>query len=282
MDTITILLYYLINMQDLIFLHSQHYSRCKVHMDKHFDGYFTLQYMASGGIELSYGERTYTLTGRWFWPHFPGPRTILRPARGHAFWDHRYVAFKGPLAGQWAADGLLLQAPQASPGNRRFEKSFDALLQLVQRSDAWGHRRAVNQLERILLELAEARAQPGRRGEPGGSRSHRPDPWLERVLERLTQEPEGDFDYSQLAKQSCMALSTLRRRFREASGTALHTYALQCRVAAARKLLGETNLSIKDIAQRTGYRDVYFFSRQFHRHTGVPPATYRKSRLNKV
>ena len=45
-----------------------------------------------------------------------------------------------------------------------------------------------------------------------------------------------------------------------------------------RRLLGETNDPIKHVAQQLGYRDVYFFSRQFRQFAGVPPAMYRKSR----
>ncbi len=270
MDAMTVVLYYVITMQDLVFLHSARDPHCMAVMDKHFDGYFTLQYMSAGAVEVSYGSEVHRLSGRWFWPHFPGPRITLHAAPGCDFWQHRYLAFKGPLAGKWAADGLLLQAPQPTPGGRSFDKPFDELLELIQRRDphSWGHRRATNQLERILLELAEARTQE-RKG----------DPWLERILELFAAQPEAAFDYTRLAAQSGMALSTLRRRFREASGMALHTYALQCRTAAARKLLGESDLSIKEIADKLGYADVYFFSRQFRKNTGVPPAQYRKSRL---
>ena len=57
-----------------------------------------------------------------------------------------------------------------------------------------------------------------------------------------------------------------------------HEYVLQSRVAEARRLLAEGDDPIKTIAARLGYRDVYFFSRQFKRFTGVPPALFRKSR----
>ena len=50
------------------------------------------------------------------------------------------------------------------------------------------------------------------------------------------------------------------------------------RIAEARRLLGETDEPIKSIAKRLGYRDVFFFSRQFRSITGVPPAMYRRSR----
>jgi YesN/AraC family two-component response regulator len=37
-------------------------------------------------------------------------------------------------------------------------------------------------------------------------------------------------------------------------------------------------LPIKTIAEQLGYRDVSFFTRQFRLVTGVPPATFRRSR----
>jgi AraC-like DNA-binding protein len=254
-------------MQDLFFLHSSHNPRCRVYMDKYFDGYFTLQFISAGAVDVSYDERVHRLTGRWFWPHFPGPRTKLNPAPGHRYWEHRYAAFKGPLVARWSAAGLLLTEPQPAPHGKRDDAAFDQLLALINRHDRWGQLRAINQLERMLLELAEARAESERR-----------DPWLENVLATFAERPEFAFDYRELARQSGMALSTFRRRFRQSSGTPLHTYALQCRTVAARKLLGETNLPIKEIAERLGYNDVYFFSRQFRKQMGVPPAAYRKSR----
>ncbi|HYF49074.1 MAG TPA: AraC family transcriptional regulator [Planctomycetota bacterium] len=279
MDALSVLLYYLITMpeSDLVFLHCGYMPQCVAHVDKHFDGYFTLQYMAGGGIELSYDEREYTLEGHWFWPAYPGPHTRFHPAPGHLFWVHRYVAFKGPLVSRWVAEGLYPDQPLPAPPIENYPRKFDELLEQVQRSTRWGTLRAINLLERILLELAEARARPQER-----------EPWLERVMAELQKPPphpdlshkgRGETtDYASIARREGMALSTLRRRFRQATGTALHTYALQCRVGEARRLLGETDFPIKEIAEQLGYSDVYFFSRQFAKMTGTTPAAYRRSR----
>jgi len=43
----------------------------------------------------------------------------------------------------------------------------------------------------------------------------------------------------------------------------------------ARQLLRQSDLSIGQIAEATGYRDVYFFSRQFKFKTGQTPTKYR-------
>jgi transcriptional regulator GlxA family with amidase domain len=85
-------------------------------------------------------------------------------------------------------------------------------------------------------------------------------------------------DYDALAEEVGTSPATFRRRFRQATGTSPHEFLLHCRSAEARRLLGESDLPIKQIATLLGYRDVYFFSRQFRELAGVPPATYRRSR----
>lgn len=128
--------------------------------------------------------------------------------------------------------------------------------------------RAINLLEAILLERAErhAAASPNRPA------------WLSEVCEALADFSVDEPDYDELAADHGMALSTLRRRFREATGVSLHRYRIDCRIAGARRLLGESDEPIKRIAYRLGYRDVHYFTRQFSLHAGVPPQAFRRSR----
>jgi AraC-like DNA-binding protein len=258
---------------DMVFLHSGHSPRCIARVDKRFDGYYTLQFMARGGLELYYGDEHRTLKGAWFWTAYPGPRICFHPCGIQGWWEHRYVAFKGPRVNRWIADGLYFNGAQPAPeraGNQTYRVLFDELLAQVRRHDRWGTLRAANLLERLLLELAEARAQQFKR-----------EPWLELVLEELS--PKGSFngDYEALAKSCGFSLSTLRRRFRETTGTAIHRYTLQCRIGEACSLLGESDLPLKQVAERLGYSDVYFFNRQFRNVMGVPPGAYRISAQHK-
>ncbi|MGH7214201.1 MAG: helix-turn-helix domain-containing protein [Tepidisphaeraceae bacterium] len=259
---------------DLVFLHGRATERCDAVVDKHFVGYHTLQYMTAGAVDLSYDARAYRLKGRWFWTAYPGPLIRFRAATGHAWWTHRYIAFTGPLAARWRAQGLFPREPQPAPTGRDYRNRFDELIALALRGDRWGKLRAANLLESLLLELAEARAQDAVSSSSQGK-------WLDAALEYLSRTNDDapkPADYARLAATLGMGLSTLRRRFREATGTPLHAYALQCRVAAARDLLGESDLPVKTIARRLGYQDVYFFSRQFRQLTGIPPGAYRRSR----
>ena len=253
---------------ELTFLYGESVPKCTHRIDKHFVGYHTLQYMSGGGVALSIGERSFELFGRWFWSAYPGPRIAFAPAPGYRAWRHRYIAFRGPIVRRWADAGLFPIEPQASPNGDDHGERFDAVLRAASRADRWGKLRATHLLEGLLIDLADARAH---------AREH--PAWLGRALALLAGfAAGGEADYAAIARTLGMAESTLRRRFREATGVPPHEFVLQARVNEARRLLGDTDEPIKVVAQRLGYRDVYFFSRQFRRFAGVPPALYRKSR----
>ncbi len=253
----------------LFFLHCNHFRRCIATVDKHFDGYWSLQLMTRGAVRLSYGDEPMEeLRGVWVWACWPGPRIRFGQAPDQPYWVHRYVAFRGPLVGRWQEQGLLPFPPQRPPAAPPglFVRQFDALLALARRDDNWARLRAVNLLESLLLLLAE-------------QRQARVTPWLEEVEQRLARQATLWPEYQTLAREMGMGLSTLRRRYREQAGLSLHAQVLQRRIAAARELLGETALPIKEVARRLGYRDIYFFSRQFSQFAGISPGAYRRSRL---
>ncbi len=249
---------------DLVFLHFAAFPRCSARVDKHFPDYCTLQLMSSGGITLSYDDVQYPLRGRWWWPCYPGPHIRFHPDPPGGHWFHRYVAFRGRLMDRWREAGLLTFLPQRAAA--RHVTTYDALLRLVGRTDRLGRLRAINGLETILLDLADRRGQAT-------------SPWVEAVHEALERQSTLWPDYDALALDLHMGRSTLRRQYRQAAGRSLHDYLLHRRVAAACELLSRTDMPLKTVADELGYRDVYFFSRQFRALVGLPPAAYRRSRI---
>lgn len=269
MDYPSNLLYYLImQTTELALLHGSHTAVCRARVDKHFEGYYTLQFMEEGCLELFYGEQRHVLEGSWFWPAYPGPRVRFHAGPGHEAWNHRYIAFTGPLANRWAAEGLYPAGPQPAPDRAVAVARFDEMLAHFQRIDRWSRLKAVNLLERILIDLAEARHEPA----PGES-------WLREVLDALNEGAGFSADYAAMARRLGMSLSSLRRKFRRAAGVSIHRYTVQARITRARHWLGESDLPVKAIAEKLGYPDVYFFSRQFKAETGTTPTLFRRSRL---
>ena len=47
----------------------------------------------------------------------------------------------------------------------------------------------------------------------------------------------------------------------------------------AKELLATTDMKLWEIAEETGFSDQFYFSRQFKKHTGMPPAFYAKGHV---
>jgi AraC-like DNA-binding protein len=252
------------------FLFGQHVPSCSHRIDKHFDDYYVLQFMEAGAVSLKVGEESYRLEGMHFWSSFPGPRIRFHALRAGTTWVHRYLAFRGPEVNHWIKSGLFPIKPQPAAVAEDYGRRFDELLELSRRTDRWGMARAELLLETILTELAEARAAP-----------HHTPGWMETALTRMTS-PDGDASLDQLAAETGLSTRTFRRRFTEMMGASPRAYAIACRIGHARQMLCGTEYPIKTIAERLGYRDVYFFSRQFTRATGMSPGAYRRTKEAEV
>lgn len=80
----------------------------------------------------------------------------------------------------------------------------------------------------------------------------------------------------ELAARLGVALRTLNRRFRQATGMSVRNYWQLKRVAFAKELLEKTNLTIGEVAWRVGYQDAGYFSRLFRREIFMTPFDYRQ------
>lgn len=68
---------------------------------------------------------------------------------------------------------------------------------------------------------------------------------------------------------------SLRHGFKRAFGHSPRDMMLRLRIQHAKNLLLETNLSIKEIAERSGYLRQHEFARAFRQHTGCAPSEWR-------
>lgn len=264
--------------RELHFLFGQFVPRCTHNVDKRFEGYCVLQYCAGGAVDLTIGEEQRTLEGRFFWSSYPGPRIAFKPSarggKGGDTWVHRYLAFRGSAVKRWTEEGLFPIAPMPAPirpgagtADDDWAERFDVLLDLSRREDATGRRRAELELELLLCELADARA----------TNSGQPE-WLRKAKSKLEALRTDEIDYQRLATELGFSARTFRREFTRLAGMPPHRFLLAARISHARELLAHTDLPIKEISRELGYRDVFYFTRQFRGLVGVPPGVYRHSR----
>ena len=65
--------------------------------------------------------------------------------------------------------------------------------------------------------------------------------------------------------------------FKEETGQTIREYQRTLRLRKAKQLLKETDKPITDIAQLTGFSDVFYFSKVFCAKQGCPPSEYRRT-----
>ena len=82
---------------------------------------------------------------------------------------------------------------------------------------------------------------------------------------------------SEIAQHINIAEDYLTFCFRQELGVTPIKYLQRYRIHLAKKMLKETALSVTEIAWAVGFSDSSYFSRVFHRETGLPPETYRRT-----
>ena len=64
--------------------------------------------------------------------------------------------------------------------------------------------------------------------------------------------------------------------FKKDVGTSIVRYLIDYRIAKVKEYLIENIMSLKMIAERTGFGECNYLSRQFRRRTGISPLRFRK------
>jgi AraC family transcriptional regulator, arabinose operon regulatory protein len=105
------------------------------------------------------------------------------------------------------------------------------------------------------------------------------DPTARAILQaagRIRQRPSRECRVAEMAAEVGLSKSQFHRKFLEVMGVSPNRFVIAERLAQAEKWLRETQWSVQEIADRLGYRDVYFFSRQFKQFRGMSPLHYRR------
>lgn len=79
-----------------------------------------------------------------------------------------------------------------------------------------------------------------------------------------------------LARRLRTNRTTLLSVFKRDTGVSVNRYIVQLRIAMAASFLRDTELSVHEICERTGFRDISYFSRSFKKEILRTPSEYRR------
>jgi AraC family transcriptional regulator, transcriptional activator FtrA len=99
---------------------------------------------------------------------------------------------------------------------------------------------------------------------------------LRERLDALPLDDIASLDLTALASRLMLSPRTMARRFADEIGFSPGQWLKDRRLAIARTLLEQTDMSVAEICHRVGYEDEASFNRLFSRTTGMPPGAYRR------
>lgn len=101
------------------------------------------------------------------------------------------------------------------------------------------------------------------------------DPQIATAVHLIHEHPEQGWTVERLASEVAYSRSAFAARFRELVGESPISYVTQTRLAIAATLLERPDLTLTEVARRTGYAGESSFSRAFKRAYGLSPGAYR-------
>ncbi|MDD3416898.1 MAG: response regulator [Lachnospiraceae bacterium] len=99
---------------------------------------------------------------------------------------------------------------------------------------------------------------------------------VRKVKEYIEANYMEEISLIQLAELVNMNSSYLSSVFKKETGMLYSEYLTFCRMEQAKKMLAESADSIAEVAEKAGYQDSRYFSKQFAKQVGLKPSEYRK------
>lgn len=126
----------------------------------------------------------------------------------------------------------------------------------------------VRLFRRVLAAVSIAEA-------PLPSALSRPPAALERAVAFITAHLAEPLDVPAVARHATLSTRQLDRLFHAVFDMPVGAFLVHTRLERARYLLGDSDLSIKQVAHACGFADPNYFSRVFRRRHGQSPGAYR-------
>lgn len=97
---------------------------------------------------------------------------------------------------------------------------------------------------------------------------------LANALRAMHERPGHRWTIDELARRGALSRSAFFERFNRALGVAPMEYLLAWRMALAKNLLRQGQVTVAEVAERVGYSSGSTFSVAFSRHVGLPPTRF--------
>lgn len=208
-----------------------------------------------------WGNRSFEIGSSWYYAHFycDAPSSCMEELPRGIYYDERISLKPSEKDRYFITLPKLINCEEKTQIKRNFEKMIEAHIHgnIPQTSI---------RLWQIFLECAQ-NAQDDKVSNG----------YVEQIQNYVRQHYIDGFTSVQIQEACGLSYKYAGTLFKEVTGQTIKEYQCTLRLRKAEQLLKETNKSIAEIAQLTGFSDVFYFSKIFHRKKGCPPGEYRKT-----
>ncbi len=95
------------------------------------------------------------------------------------------------------------------------------------------------------------------------------------AMRYIRERPAVWHKAEELARRARMSPRSFTARFKEITGLSVQQYVIGARLERAAHLLRYEGMNVSEAAEALGYKDVFFFSKQFKKAFGMNPSQYR-------
>jgi AraC family transcriptional regulator of adaptative response / methylphosphotriester-DNA alkyltransferase methyltransferase len=102
---------------------------------------------------------------------------------------------------------------------------------------------------------------------------------FQEATEIVDREYASDLSLDDIARRVASSRRQLQRAYAEIGQTTFREHLTRVRMEKAAVMLASRGMTVREVAQRVGYRQPAQFAKAFRRHLGVAPSDFRTSRL---
>lgn len=208
---------------------------------------------------------------------FPGVWHRYRPIPSVG-WNERWFSFNGELVHRLWSQGLIAPSHSVAPigTSTTLVNKFDEMLEQIHANVAG--QASLNSLRvlRLIADAVESVALAKGPKDAEGDRARcDDDPLVVDALRIIRTRSHRAISIDDVAEELSVARRTLDRRFAAATGRSILEEINNCRLDRAKRLLAETDLSLRSIANQVGFGSAERMGLLFGRREGTSPSEFR-------
>ena len=151
----------------------------------------------------------------------------------------------------------------------------DGQMDLSTESDELDRQFIKNTIELLIISLLSANAIEKKSRVSVYEHFSQRQTLTENIIGYLNENLEKELSLNDISKQFSYSLSSIKRIFKEETGSSIIAYLNDLRMEKAKQLLERGGLGVGEVASVVGFENIYYFSNAFKKKYGKSPSFFK-------